>query len=48
MTYYTNSTSMIADLQAGNIDFVDQVPFNAVASLKQNPQFDVQSVPSSR
>jgi peptide/nickel transport system substrate-binding protein len=46
MTYYTNSTSMIADLEAGNIDFADQVPFNAVASLKQNKQFQVQTAPS--
>jgi len=46
MTYYTNSTSMIADLEAGNIDYADQVPFNAVASLKQNSQFQVQTAPS--
>jgi peptide/nickel transport system substrate-binding protein len=46
MTYYTNSTSMIADLEAGNIDFADQVPFNAVQSLKQNSQFKVQTAPS--
>ena len=38
MTYYTNSTSMIADLQAGNIDFADQVPFNAISSLKSDSQ----------
>jgi len=47
MTYYTNSTSMIADLEAGNIDFVDQMPFDAVASVKQNPKFLVQVSPSS-
>jgi peptide/nickel transport system substrate-binding protein len=47
MTYYTNSTSMIADLQAGNVDFADQVPYNAVSSLKSNGSFNVQSVPSS-
>jgi peptide/nickel transport system substrate-binding protein len=47
MTYYTNSTSMIADLQAGNIDFADQVPFNAIASLKSDGRFNLQSVPSS-
>ena len=47
MTYYTNSTSMIADLQAGNIDFADQVPYNAISSLKSDSRFDVQSVPSS-
>jgi peptide/nickel transport system substrate-binding protein len=47
MTYYTNSTSMIADLQAGNIDFADQVPFNAISSLKSDSRFNLQSVPSS-
>ena len=45
MTYYTNSTSMIADLQAGNIDFADQVPFSAIASLKSDSRFVLQSVP---
>jgi peptide/nickel transport system substrate-binding protein len=45
MTYYTNSTSMIADLQAGNIDFADQVPFSAIASLKADGRFPLQSVP---
>jgi peptide/nickel transport system substrate-binding protein len=45
MTYYTNSTSMIADLQAGNIDFADQVPFSAIASLKSDGRFVLQSVP---
>ncbi len=47
MTYYTNSTSMIADLEAGNIDFADQVPYNAISSLKSDCRFEVQSVPSS-
>ena len=45
MTYYTNSTSMIADLQAGNIDFADQVPFSAISSLKADGRFPLQSVP---
>jgi peptide/nickel transport system substrate-binding protein len=47
MTYYTNSTSMIADLDAGNIDFADQVPYNAISSLKNENRFVLQSVPSS-
>jgi peptide/nickel transport system substrate-binding protein len=47
MTYYTNSTSMIADLDAGNIDFADQVPFNAISSLGGDSRFALQSVPSS-
>ncbi len=47
MTYYTNSTSMIADLDAGNIDFADQVPYNAISSLKSDSRFNVQSALSS-
>ncbi len=34
LTYYTNSTSMVADLTAGNVDFVDAVPYTAGSSLK--------------
>jgi peptide/nickel transport system substrate-binding protein len=33
LTYYTNSDSMIADLKRGNLDWVDQVPFNAINVL---------------
>jgi peptide/nickel transport system substrate-binding protein len=47
MTYYTNSTSMIADLDSGQIDFADQVPFNAISSLQGDSRFELQSVPSS-
>ncbi len=35
LVYYTNSDSMIADLQGGTIDAVDQVPYNAVAAVKK-------------
>jgi peptide/nickel transport system substrate-binding protein len=41
LTYYTNSTSMIADLQAGTVDFVDQVPFDAASSVKNSGTFNV-------
>ena len=34
LTYYTNSTSMVADLTAGNLDFVDAVPYTAGSALK--------------
>jgi peptide/nickel transport system substrate-binding protein len=47
LSYYTNSTSMIADLDAGQLDFVDQVPYNAISSLKKNTRFHLQSVLSS-
>jgi peptide/nickel transport system substrate-binding protein len=33
LTYYTNSTSMVADLTAGNLDFVDAVPYTAGSEL---------------
>jgi peptide/nickel transport system substrate-binding protein len=42
LTYYTTSTSMIADFKAGSLDFVDQVPFDAVSSVQGDSRFDVQ------
>jgi peptide/nickel transport system substrate-binding protein len=39
LTYYTNSTSMIADLQAGTLQFVDQVPFDAAQAVKNSGKF---------
>jgi peptide/nickel transport system substrate-binding protein len=41
LTYYTNSTSMIADLQAGTLQFVDQVPFDAAQSVKNAGKFHI-------
>jgi peptide/nickel transport system substrate-binding protein len=46
LVYYTNSTSMVADLEAGTIDYVDEVPFSAAHTLQKNPAFVVQVVPS--
>ena len=37
LTYYTNSTSMVADLTGGNLDFVDAVPYTAGSALKHQP-----------
>ncbi|HEY2789003.1 MAG TPA: ABC transporter substrate-binding protein [Gaiellales bacterium] len=37
LTYYTNSTSMVADLTGGNLDFVDAVPYTAGGELKHQP-----------
>ncbi|MGZ4480981.1 MAG: ABC transporter substrate-binding protein [Gaiellales bacterium] len=34
MTYYTNSTSMVADFRAGNLDFIDSVPYDAASAVK--------------
>jgi len=36
LTYYTNSDSMIADMRRGNLDWIDQVPFNAVNAVKKS------------
>jgi peptide/nickel transport system substrate-binding protein len=47
MTYYTNPTTMIGDMNAGNLDFVDQVPFNAVQSVKGDSRYTVYNAPSS-
>ena len=34
LTWYTNPTSLVADMDEGNLDFIDQVPFGAATSLK--------------
>jgi len=47
LTYYTNADSMIADLKQGNVDWVDQVPFNAVDVLKQDSKIQVNTVPGA-
>jgi peptide/nickel transport system substrate-binding protein len=47
LTYYTNADSMIADLKQGNVDWVDQVPFNAVDVLKKDPKIQVNNVPGA-
>jgi peptide/nickel transport system substrate-binding protein len=47
LIYYTNSDSMIADLQQGELDWVDQVPFNSVDVLKEDPNIVVNEVPGA-
>ena len=34
LTYYTNPTAMLADLQAGKLDYVDAVPYQEASTLK--------------
>jgi peptide/nickel transport system substrate-binding protein len=34
LTYYTNPTSMVADIDAGNLDYVDAVPYSAAGAIK--------------
>jgi peptide/nickel transport system substrate-binding protein len=45
LTYYTNSDSMIADLRQGNLDWIDQVPFNAVKAVKRSSGVKVNEWP---
>jgi peptide/nickel transport system substrate-binding protein len=47
LIYYTNSDSMIADLQKGDLDWVDQLPFNAVDVLKKDANMVVNEVPGA-
>jgi peptide/nickel transport system substrate-binding protein len=47
LTYYTNADSMIADLKADQLDWVDQVPFNAIDVVKKDPNIVVDQVPGA-
>lgn len=42
LVYYTNQTSMIADLRAGTLNWVDELPFSAVDSVKSEAGIDIQ------
>jgi peptide/nickel transport system substrate-binding protein len=45
LAYYTNSDSMIKDLQSGLLDAVDQVPFTAVKALKGSSGVTIDTYP---
>jgi peptide/nickel transport system substrate-binding protein len=47
LVYYTNSTSEIADMKAGNLDFVEQTPFDAIGAVKTTPGIQIGTVPNS-
>ncbi len=47
LTYFTNADSMVSELQQGNLDWVDQVPFNAVDVLKEDKSLVVNEVPGA-
>jgi peptide/nickel transport system substrate-binding protein len=47
LTYYTNSDSMIADLRNGTLDWIDQVPFNAVNAVKRSKGVKVNQWPGA-
>lgn len=42
LSWYTNPTALVADMDSGNLDFIDQVPFGAADSLKSQPGVAVQ------
>jgi peptide/nickel transport system substrate-binding protein len=48
LIYYTNSTSMIADLRAGTLDWIESVPSNAAKALEEEPGVTVESVLGSQ
>jgi peptide/nickel transport system substrate-binding protein len=47
LTFYTNSDSMIADMRRGNLDWIDQIPFNAVNAVKKSSGVKVNEWPGS-
>jgi len=47
LTYYTNADAMIADLKQGSLDWVDQVPFNAVNVVKKDDNIVVETAPGA-
>lgn len=47
LTYYTNPTALIADLKAGRLAFVDNVPFKDAAQLRSVPGITVASQPGN-
>lgn len=47
LTYYTNSDSMIADLRQDNLDWIDQVPFNAVDVVSKSKGIKVNKWPGA-
>jgi peptide/nickel transport system substrate-binding protein len=45
LTFYTNADAMIADMRRGNLDWIDQVPFNAVNAVKKSKGVKVNQWP---
>ena len=41
LTYYTNATSMVVDMQRGNLDFIDALPYGAADAAKGKPGIKV-------
>ncbi len=47
LTYYTNPTSMIADFNSNNLDFIDDVPYTVASTLKGKSDTVVHNEPGS-
>jgi peptide/nickel transport system substrate-binding protein len=47
LVYYTNADSMISDLKQGTLQWVDQVPFEAINVVKKDPTIQVNEVPGA-
>jgi peptide/nickel transport system substrate-binding protein len=47
LTYYTNPTSMIADFEAGNLDFIDNLPYTVASTLKGRSGITLDESPGS-
>jgi len=47
LQFYTNADSMIADLKQGAIQWVDQVPFEAINVVKDDTSLQVNEVPGA-
>jgi peptide/nickel transport system substrate-binding protein len=47
LTYYTNADSMIADMKQGNLDWVDQVPFDAINAVSKLKGIKLEKTPGS-
>ena len=47
LTYYTNATSMIADLEQNQLDFIDATPYTAANSMKGKSNITVSIAPGS-
>lgn len=47
LTYYTNADSMIADLKQGNLDWVDQVPFEAIKAVSKMRGVTLEQAPGA-
>ena len=41
LTYYTNATSMAVDMEHGNLEFIDALPYGAADALKKKPGISV-------